>query len=239
MSGEFFSPWKQRWKSFLSSSHLVITNFASWEVLWSNMLSPAGSTQNKRVFSYRKGSQDPCSQFTDDKVESQRGGQDLLRLHQAWWKTTRPVSWILVYRCFLSLLGHISCIKAFAITLNGRSSSWLSIPSPKCGPHLSSIQLIPPNQRQNNVHSPSFKLWLAHELFWSLTEPFCHVEQIQMPFRSCKSTLEYVFLVPVGLPSERGTIKNQNTAFLEVGETYEKMHAGSAFCNAGSSASLS
>lgn len=55
-----------------------------------------------------------------------------------------------------------------------------------------------------------------------------------MPFRSCKSALECVFLVPVGLPSEFEPIKNQNTAFLEVGETYEKMHAGSASYDAGS-----
>lgn len=48
-----------------------------------------------------------------------------------------------------------------------------------------------------------------------------------MPFRSCKPALECVFPVPVGLTSERETIKNQNTAFLEVGETYEKMQAGS------------
>lgn len=47
-----------------------------------------------------------------------------------------------------------------------------------------------------------------------------------MPSRSCKSALECVFFVPVGLPSEHGTIQHQNTAFLEVGETYEKMHAG-------------
>lgn len=44
-----------------------------------------------------------------------------------------------------------------------------------------------------------------------------------------RSALECAFLVPVGLPSEHGTIKSQNTAFLEVGETDEKMHAGMCF----------
>lgn len=60
-----------------------------------------------------------------------------------------------------------------------------------------------------------------------------------MRFRSRKSALECVFLVPVGLPSEFGPIKNQNTAFLEGGETYEKRQAGGVSCDAGSDPSWS
>lgn len=60
-----------------------------------------------------------------------------------------------------------------------------------------------------------------------------------MPFQTGKSTLECVSLVPIDLPSEREPIKNQNTAFLKVGETYEKMHAGGVSCNAGSNPSCS